>query len=40
MEIPADGGGGDYCKAPWNGKSWGAVLQTGKQPSMGSIDIY
>ena len=40
METLADGGRGEYCKVPWNGKSWGwGVLKNGKQPSMGVMDI-
>jgi len=43
MEIPVDGRGGEYYKAPWNRKSWrggGEFLKTGKQPSMGGMDIF
>ena len=25
-------GGGEYCEAPWNGKSWGIRGQTGRNP--------
>ena len=33
-------GWGEYCKAPWNGKSCGVGTQTGKNPPWGSMNIF